>query len=576
MPKADIWSNDTEGQSESTFIDSLDHSLDGSGAAVDLTTSDPIDSPLIPEVNEDPFRRRIANRKRGLINWLKKQLGAEPRQPTMAEIAEMDDQQRLKLLEKTLRDESQIAAERLSNALDRMGFSHRRYNGEGELRKLQKVRFDFVLSTEDAHWLHVNMDRLPYGVNSSSIIEQRVLDDLGKAVGHKVNLRATDEAGIWYVIERASGMMGIPIHVYIQDMWRRFPASANSLTLPVGMTTNRKLVYESVDTMVHALIAGETGGGKSNAQNTIISTLISRNSPSQLQMLLMDMKAGLEFQFYEDVPHLVKIEGVTDSGIIEHPDKVYPAFEWLINKEAARRMSIIRAAKHRSIDDYNIRRKRPMPRMLVVCDEWGIARLGSKGKEAEIELSKSVMLLRAVGIHIHIGTQTPTKEVLGLLVRSNLPTKIAFNCNELSASTIVVGNSLAMGLPVGRAIFKRGMQTVAVQWPYISEEMVKSIVASVREGRPSVQIEDEKTYLAKEEILSFGLHALGGGLQEREIYKHFSARGVSQIEVRRILQEVEGQEVIVDGKLYIVQPGAGTRPRTLVAKQESENEIETL
>lgn len=571
MKFANIFSQDKTGQSRAASLESAGAIVETDGAAVERSTTDPNDAPVIPEPNEDPLRRRLANRDYGLIPAIMRQI--RKRQPalTPAEIAEMDDLQRAKMLEKVLREEARVASERISNALDRMGFSYRRYNGEGELRKLQKVTFDTIVSTEDAHWLHVNMDRLPYGVNSSNIIDQRVLDDLGKSVGHKVNLRSSDEAGIWYIVERASGMMGIPVHVAIQDMWNRFPPAANGLTLPIGMTNNRKLVFEDLDDMVHILVAGETGGGKSNAQSVLISTLAMRNSPEHVQMLLLDMKAGMEFQYYEGLPHLLEVPDVTKTGIIEDPDQVYPAFKWLLDREAKRRMEIIRGSGHRSISDYNVRRKKPMPRLLVVCDEWGTARLGNKGEEAERELSKAVMLLRAAGIHIIIGTQTPTKQVLGLLVRSNLPTKMAFNCSELSASVIIVGDNSALGLPVGRCIFKRGGQRLAVQFPLISTEMIKSVVSGVKEGK--FEVTPTRAHdVTLEELLVWGLHNMGGSLRYPDLHKAFDHRGITRDEIAESLKKLDGQEVIVDGKLYFVEPGTGGRPRRLVAKDQKEGD----
>jgi len=566
MPYANLLSQDSEGTSQAADMESENHLVQRVGVETELTTTDPNDAPLIPEPNEDPLRRRIANRVRGLRAIWQRVTGTTPRPLTMDEIASLDDAKRLEMQEKVLQDEAKVAAKRLSNALDRMGFSHRRYSATGDLRNLSQVQFDVVVSTEDAHWLHVDMDHLPWGVNTSAIIEQRVLDDLGKSVGHKVNLRATDEMGIWYIVERASGMMGIPIHVQITDMWRRYPPSANGLTIPVGMTNNRKAVYEDLDEMVHALVAGETGGGKSNMQGVIISTLARRNNPDQLKMLLLDMKAGMEFQYYEGLPHLLEIPDVTKTGIIEDPDQVYPAFKWLLNYEAKRRMGIIRGSGHRSISDYNARRKHPMPRLLVVCDEWGQARLGNKGDEAEHELSKAAMLLRAVGVHIIIGTQTPTKQVLGLLVRSNLPTKMAFNCNEISASTIIVGNGAALGLPVGRCIYKRGGRTLPVQTPYLSTEMIRATVRDVIEGKTSTDAVGAPAHdVTLDEMLLYGLHHLGGGLSYRDIHKAFDHRGLTQAEVVDTLKNLDNQEVTVDGKTYVVEPGSGSRPRRLIA-----------
>lgn len=569
MQNINLLSQDSDLSTRSANLESVDHARDG-GAIVDLGTADPNDSIVLAEINTDPLKRRIADpRPRGIIPYLWHQVKNYIHPPmTAAERAALDEAKAVKLLDKVLAEEAETAARRISRALHNLGYSHVRRGADGEIKKATFVSFDMAVSTEDAHWLHINMDSLPYGVNSSDLcMKQEVIDHLGKSVGHKVNVRASDEAGIWYIIERASGMMGLPVYVKYNDMLEQFPTSSNGLTIPLGMTSNRKRVYEDLDDMVHILVAGETGGGKSNTQSVFIATLAMRNSPEQIQLLLLDMKAGMEFQFYEGLPHLLPIPDVTSSGIIEDPDQVYPAFQWLLNREAKRRMSIIRGANHRSISDYNVRRKHPMPRLVVVCDEWGTARLSNNGKEAEVELAKAVMLLRAAGIHIIIGTQTPTKEVLGLLVRSNLPTKIAHNCNEFPASAIIVGDGSALGLPVGRGIYKRSGQKFPIQFPRLTEQMIKEIVENIKSGKS--QAAPTKTHdVTTDELLVWGLHNNGGGLNWRDLYKAFDHRGITADEVKAILKDLDGKEIVIEEKVYTVEPGAGQKPRRLVAVEQ--------
>lgn len=539
-------------------------SFDGTGELIEQTTSVPNDAPVVPEINDDPLKVRISNPSRGWKKWIKIILEWINPPLTAAERAQLDEVKALKLKNKLLREEAFVAADRISNALDRLGFSYVSKGANGEIKKLVKVRFDMAESSEDAHWLHVSND-LPRGVSYAQLVRQDVVDDLGKSVGHKVNVRATDEAGVWYIIERASGMMGIPTHVQIKDMWQGFPESASKLSIPLGMTNNRKKVYRDLDDMVHILVAGQTGGGKSNALAVIITTLITRNTPDELKLVLLDMKAGLEFQFYEGLPHLLAIPDAGD-GIVEDPDKVYPTFRWLLNVEAKRRMNTIRNSNHRSIEDYNQRRKSGrLPRILVICDEWGIARLSEHGKDAETELAKSVMLLRAVGIHIIVCTQTPTKEVIGMLVKSNLPTRIALGCSDISASVMICGDMSAVGMPVGRCVLMPGHQYVQI--PYVSTEQIKETVQLVKEGK-AIQAGGKTHDVTVNELLAYGLHNLQGSLRYQDLYKVFDTRGITRDEIAKILKDLDGEDVTVDGKLYHVEPGAGQRPRRLVAIQE--------
>lgn len=569
----DMTSEPSEGESQPVEAVTSDPILFEGGHAADVNSSEPLDAPVIPEINDDPLKPRVVKPVRGIpriVQIIRNQINPPL---TAAERAALDDEKRVKLLNSVLKEEAKEVESRMRNALHNLGYSYTTRATDGDIRKVRYVEFSPIISSEDAHWLHVDMDRLPYGVNSSNLLDRKILDHLGRSVGHKVNVRSNDEAGIWFIVERGSGMLGLPTHVQFMDVWKRFPPTSTALTIPLGMTNNRKAVFEDLDDLVHILVAGETGGGKSNTQAVFIASLAMRNTPQQLQILLMDMKAGMEFQFWEGIPHLIKIPDVTETGIIEDPDMVYPAFNWLLKKEAARRMNLIRNSKHRSINDYNVRRKHPLPRLLVVCDEWGTARLSDKGKEAETELAKAVMLLRAAGIHIMIGTQTPTKEVLGLLVRSNLPTRIIHNCAELSASVLIAGDSSAMGLPNGRAILKRGGMKIPVQIPYLSEHMIKEIAEDIRTGKH--QIEEKKSHdVTVEELLCYGMHNMSGALSIRELHRAFDNRGISKEEVIETLKGLEGNEIVLEGNLYRVEAGAGNRPRRLVAVEEREEDYQ--
>lgn len=540
--------------------------------AAEADASIPHDEPVIAEPNDDPLRRRVTNPVRGLRRIIRKINDLIHPPPSLEELAALDEKKRSQMLAKTLRDEAQVSASRLSRALHELGFSYVRRDVQGNITKSRYVQFDFCESTEDAHWLRVDMDHWPYGCNSDDLAEKRVINHLSRSVQHKVNIRSSPEAGTWFIIERASGMMGIPVHVPIMDMWARMPTTATGLTVPLGMTNNRKPVFDAIDDMVHCMVAGQTGGGKSTLINGWITTLITRNTPKQLQLLLMDMKAGLEFQFFEDVPHLVRMpESVTtDHGIITDPDQVAPAIRWLVNIEAKKRLGLIRDAGHRDLRSYNARRSEAnkLPRLVMIIDEWAQARMGEDGKAAEHELAKALQLLRAAGIHLIVCTQTPSKDVLGVLARSNLPTRVAFSCVEMSASILICGDSSAMNLqPAGRAIYKRVSNT-PVQVSWISEQMVKDIVTKVKTGQATtVEIQAHDVTLT--ELLEWGLHENAGNLPYRDIYAAFAHRRITLKEVKDWLRSVEGKTVEVDGHEYTVEPSAGTRGRRLVAKGDS-------
>mgnify|MGYP005813660599 CR=1 FL=1 len=514
------------------------------------------------ELNHDPLRRRIRIPRRGLLHRISSLL-SKP-ELNAAERAALDEEARLKQLQQVLREEARDASTVLSHALARMGRCYKRISPDGEIRVKKFVTFDLVSLQEDALWFHVDMRRLPYGVSKNDLISQDVIDDLSCSLGRRVGVRHDAETGVWYIVERASGRMGIPTHVMLKEMWDRMPQSATSLTIPMGMTNNRKLVYENLADGPHWLVAGGTGWGKSNFLNVVLCTLLTRNTPDQLQLVLVDLKEGLEFSFYEGVPHLVCIPDISPKGILYDREKVLPALDWVI-AEGHRRMTMIRDAGHKDISKFNAHRqgKNRLSRMIVVIDEWADVRLSGQGKETEEKLSNAVQLLRAAGIHFIVCTQVPSKEVLSMRIRTNLPAKVAFNCPDMAASLAILGNTDAFAIGVlGRAVV-RARQQLMVQVPYISDELVRSTVKSVISGQ-TVAVE-KRHDVTIQEVLEWALHENQAELSHRDVFKTYRDRGITDVEVRLMLEEADGTEFVIGSDLYRVEPGGSKKPRRLVA-----------
>lgn len=521
------------------------------------------------ELNHDPLRRRIRIPHRGLIHKLITMI--KPAELNAAERAALDEEERLKQLQQVLREEARDASIILSHSLARMGHCYKRISPDGEIKVKKFVTFDLVSLQEDALWFHVDMRRLPWGVSKNDLISQDVIDDLSCSIGRRVGVRHDASTGVWYIVERASGRMGIPTHVMLGEMWERMPQSATPLTVPMGMTNNRKLVYENLADGPHWLVAGGTGWGKSNFLNVILCTLLTRNTPEQLQLVLVDLKEGLEFSFYEGVPHLVKVPEISPKGILYDREKVLPMLDWVI-AEGHRRMNLIRDAGHKEISKYNAHRQGPnkLPRMIMVIDEWADVRLSGQGKETEEKLSNAVQLLRAAGIHFIVCTQVPSKEVLSMRIRTNLPAKVAFNCPDMAASLSILGNTDAFAIGVlGRAIIRARMQ-LTVQVPYIPDELVKSTVLDVIKGK---KVEVKRAHdVTLDEILDWALHINQADLSYRDVYKQFRDRGITEEELHTMLKETDGKDYIIGSDQYRVEPGAGKRPRRLVAVVEKKPE----
>lgn len=571
MSNQTVWSDEGgEYQPEPGADQSADPGNVDPQQAGEVTANAEDTRPVNIEFNRDPFRRRIAIPHRGLLykayRAVKERFTPPP--PTAEEAAEMSEAQRLKELGTVLRAEAQDAMLIMSNALARMGYCYRRITADGTIDVRKRVTFDFISMQEDAIWFHIDTRRLPFGVSLDDLKKEEVINDLSYSVGHRVGVRHDPEAGIWYIVERASGRMGIPSHVKLAEMWERMPQTATALTVPVGMTNNRKLIYDSIADWPHGLVAGSTQMGKSNMLNVILCTLIRRNSPDRLQLCLVDLKEGLEFSFYEGIPHLLPITDIAPKGIVYDRENVLPMLTWVI-AEGRRRMRVIGDAGHKEISKYNAYRKgRQMPRMVVVIDEWADVRLSADGKQAEEMLVNAVQLLRAAGIHFIVCTQVPSKEVLSMRVRTNLSAKIAFSVADMAASMSILNNSdaFALGIP-GRAVFRSRFQLV-VQTPFISDEIVRETVKGATTGK----FEDvaKRHDVTLEEMLSWGLYENAASLEFHELHKHFNPRGITQLEIKAMLQEAENKEYLIGSAMYRVVPGKGNRPRRLVAVTEDE------
>ncbi len=514
------------------------------------------EAPLQSRLSNPPSRRwtkRLARWLKGI--FIKRELDAE-------EVANLSEEKKRKLLYQQLLAESRVAEGRMIECLTRLGMCW--ITERGGRRTVRKVKFSKVKMEPNALWLRVNTGKLPHRVSVTQLTDQETVTNLSVAVGHKVSCQWTEE-GVWYVMERASGTFGIPNHVNLQDMWDAIPASRDRLTIPLGVTFNGKMVYDSLDNMVHLLIAGTTGGGKSNFLNVIICTLVRRNQPDQIELLMVDLKGGLEFNYYDKIPHLRKIEGVAPSGIINERDGVAPLLDWVI-KEGERRMKVLLEGGAKNIGEYNAHRRggNRMTQMIVVIDEWADVKLGKGGPETEQRLANAVQRMRAVGIHIILCTQVPQREVIGTMIKANLPSKFAFNCASLQGSMSILSTGHALQLnPRGRCVWQF-QDEIQIQTPYISKATILDTVAAAITGSASaVRASHDVT---PEEIRDWALQENNGYLSQARVEQRYKGRGISQDQIRDWLKSWEGKTYVIGSSEYRVEPGdfKAKRARRLV------------
>jgi S-DNA-T family DNA segregation ATPase FtsK/SpoIIIE len=230
---------------------------------------------------------------------------------------------------------------------------------------------------------------------------------------------------------------------------KQWAASREPLGFAIGKDISGEAVVGQLNKMPHVLIAGQTGSGKSVMINTLLSSLLYRNSPSEMKLILVDPKQ-VEMAPYEDIPHLL-------TPVITEPEKTISALKWAVN-EMERRYKLLAAAKLRDIKSYNQKinsgatRKievqdeedevgqtadGAMPYIVIVIDELADLMMVA-ARDVEALIVRLAQKARAVGIHLVLATQRPSVDVITGLIKANIPARIAFTvASQVDSRTIL-------------------------------------------------------------------------------------------------------------------------------------------
>lgn len=227
------------------------------------------------------------------------------------------------------------------------------------------------------------------------------------------------------------------------DEWRQ---GKEPLSFTVGKDIAGKAVVGELNKMPHLLIAGTTGSGKSVMINSLLCSLLYRNAPSDMKLILVDPKQ-VEMALYEDIPHLL-------TPVITEPEKMISALKWAVN-EMERRYTLLAEEKVREINSYNekIRAKAVsvtdeegnvqqvdegrMPYIVIVIDELADLMMVA-ARDAEALIIRIAQKARAVGIHLVLTTQSPRADVITGLMKANIPARIAFTVAQELESRIIM------------------------------------------------------------------------------------------------------------------------------------------
>ncbi|MCK4636073.1 MAG: DNA translocase FtsK 4TM domain-containing protein [Candidatus Moranbacteria bacterium] len=274
---------------------------------------------------------------------------------------------------------------------------------------------------------------------------------------------------------------------------QQFKNQGDTLPLALGKDVNGEFIIADLAKMPHLLVAGATGAGKSVTINSILISLLYKNSPEDLKMILVDPKR-VELSLYNGIPHLL-------ADVIVDNDKVLNALKWAIS-EMERRYKLLQETGSRDINSYNVKRKdgemrtfsdsetgkqmteemENLPMIVIVMDELADL-MASHGKEVEGAIVRLAQMSRAIGIHLIVSTQRPSVEVITGLIKANLPTRIALRvATGIDSRTIIdsLGAEKLVGYGDMLFVAPNSVSAQRLQGVFIEEHEVKKVVDFIK------------------------------------------------------------------------------------------------
>ncbi|MBT5934819.1 DNA translocase FtsK [Sulfurimonas sp.] len=282
--------------------------------------------------------------------------------------------------------------------------------------------------------------------------------------------------------------------IYLREILddKLFKDSASPLTIVLGKDIVGKPFITDLKKLPHLLIAGTTGSGKSVGINSMILSLLYKNSPDQLRLLMIDPKM-LEFSVYNDIPHLL-------TPVITKPKQAIAALNNMV-AEMERRYEIMADSRTKNIENYNEKVKKEggehFPYIVVIIDELADLMMTS-GKDVEISIARLAQKSRACGIHLVVATQRPSVDVVTGLIKANLPSRISYRVGQKIDSKIILDQMGAESL-LGRGdmLFTPPGSTALVRLhaPWATEDEIENIVEFIKSQR---EPNYDKSFLVEE------------------------------------------------------------------------------
>lgn len=447
----------------------------------------------------------------------------------------------------------------IENNLARHGIDHIRKT-EGAVKYIDKPGIRTILFSDDA--IYFRIDKLPWRNSFTDLLKPDLKRDLELAIGRELEIFHQTGLGVWVIVYLKSGLAGIPKYF----PWRSQDNPVNAFELlpdskpfnvAIGMGENRQFHHEDFRSMPHLLVAGATGGGKSTWVNQALTTLLVRLSTRSLKLHLVDLKGGLEFADFANVPHLGELvsEGADVPGLVRR-----------IQREKDRRYELMKAAGVRELAAYN-KIAPALPWWLFVVDE--VAALQQYLSQKELKgfysvLGDVIQQGRAAGIHVWLATQFPNSDFIPTFIKGNITAKVVFATDQVG-SNMLLGNWSGTSIKLGGRLFyaSTGSSNIELQGPLISGDEMREALAELSPPEPEITPED---------LFRLSIDNLGG-LFSRRLVHDATSGAVAHNQIQKITkayawkEEVAGPVIDLNGSgryILVRGPQIGTRSNQLL------------
>lgn len=456
-------------------------------------------------------------------------------------------------IEKELAREVDYFEEIIISTWARLGFKHDTLDKRGR-RVVNRVSFSdrqivgadqiwYKIATTSKTWTGHYKSILPYGVRVADLVREDTCFEVSTAAQRQVTSVA-NQNGAWIVLNRLNTVDGIKTYVTYEELMKGYRKSdSHFLPIPMGVGLREEVSWVFLAQYPHILIGGTTGGGKSNIINVIVSTLAGWHSPDEVQLVLIDLKEGLEFQHYENIPHLMRKVVLT----VEDAATVMLQLEAL----RAERGKMLYDAGVKDLDEYNEvmerRGGKTQPRVVVVFDEFAAI-----DNPFALDMKKSIIAsamqltnkARAAGIHLIICTQRPSVDVVPGHIKDNMAFRIAGAMPTQAASTTILGVGDAATLPLikGRMMAMAGALKWQLQTPHIKKMDIDQAVRKAMEWAKRAPVEKVALPAAtgslgfgEDDLLHLVMDDYGGRLKLIAIWEQMKDTGlVSHNELHKL------------------------------------------